>query len=166
MVPNDNFGSQHYAVGPPYLVHKQDMERIAKTWTEFVPRVYEGYPYLLAEMYAYSMAAAHENLPHLQLENYMVSNVDAGGEGWPWVDNLSNVCEPPDHEGVFFPNQSLPTVIHFCQGYRAGEIGFAKRSLRKDIFSCDTPLLIDPPINLEESNYQVKKGEVNYIFSI
>ncbi len=40
------------------------------------PRVYEGYPYLLAEMYAYSMAAAHEKLPHLQLWNYMVSNVD------------------------------------------------------------------------------------------
>ena len=30
-------------------------------------RVYEGYPYLLAEMYAYSMAAAHERLPHLQV---------------------------------------------------------------------------------------------------
>ena len=39
-------------------------------------RVYEHYPYLLAEMYAYSMAAAHENLPHLQLENWMVSNTD------------------------------------------------------------------------------------------
>lgn len=36
-------------------------------------RVYERYPNLLAEMYAYSMAAAHENLPHFQLLNYMVS---------------------------------------------------------------------------------------------
>ena len=37
-------------------------------------RVYNnGYPFLLAEMYAYSMAAAHENLPHLQTEHHMVS---------------------------------------------------------------------------------------------
>jgi peptidyl serine alpha-galactosyltransferase len=72
LVPNERFGAQHYSVGPPYLVEKEDMIRLAKTWTEFVPRVYEKYPYLLAEMYAYSMAAAHENLPHLQMEHYMV----------------------------------------------------------------------------------------------
>jgi hypothetical protein len=32
------FGEIHYSVGPPYIVHKRDMERIAKTWTKFVPR--------------------------------------------------------------------------------------------------------------------------------
>lgn len=58
--------------------------------------VYEGYPYLLAEMYAYSMAAAHDNLPHLQLENYMVSNTESSGEGWPLVDALEDACVSPD----------------------------------------------------------------------
>ena len=58
--------------------------------------MYEGYPYLLAEMYAYSMAAAHDNLPHLQLENYMVSNTESSGEGWPLVDALEDACVPPD----------------------------------------------------------------------
>lgn len=61
--------------------------------------MYEGYPYLLAEMYAYSMAAAHDNLPHLQLENYMVSNTESSGEGWPLVDALEDACVPPD-EGI------------------------------------------------------------------
>lgn len=89
------FGEQHYAVGPPYIVHKNDMIKIAATWTKFVPRVYRGYPYLLAEMYAYSMAAAHERLPHFQLEQHMVSNIDAGDEGWPHIDALDKPCEPP-----------------------------------------------------------------------
>ena len=66
----------------------------------FSVRVYEGYPYLLAEMYAYSMAAAHDNLPHLQLENYMVSNTDSPGEGWPLVDALDDACVPPDEGAV------------------------------------------------------------------
>jgi hypothetical protein len=65
--------------------------------------VYEKYPSLLAEMYAYSMAAAHVDLPHFTMESLMVSNVHAGDEGWKWIDMLEdNVCEPPV-DGVFYP---------------------------------------------------------------
>jgi hypothetical protein len=38
------------------MVERDDFMRLADAWTEFVPRVYEKYPMLLAEMYAYSMA--------------------------------------------------------------------------------------------------------------
>lgn len=36
--PNERFGAEHYSVGPPYIVQKEDLERIAETWTKFVPR--------------------------------------------------------------------------------------------------------------------------------
>ena len=49
-------------------------------------------------MYAYSMAAAHEKLPHLRMDNWMVSNTEAGGEGWAWIDALDDPCMPPDDE--------------------------------------------------------------------
>ena len=49
-------------------------------------------------MYAYSMAAAHEKLPHLRMDNWMVSNTQAGGEGWAWIDALDDPCVPPDDE--------------------------------------------------------------------
>lgn len=65
--------------------------------------MYAKYPSLLAEMYAYSMAAAHVELPHFTLHNLMVSNVHAGDEGWQWVDVLGDdVCRPPEN-GVFYP---------------------------------------------------------------
>ena len=73
-VPNEAEGNKYYSLGPPYIFHREDGERIAESWTNFVPRVYEGYPYLLAEMYAYSMAAAHEKLPHLRMDQYMVGS--------------------------------------------------------------------------------------------
>jgi len=76
--------------------------------------VYEGYPYLLAEMYAYSMAAAHDNLPHLQLENYMVSNTDSPGEGWPLVDALEDACVPPD-DGTPSYTHKLTYMLFVCQ---------------------------------------------------
>jgi hypothetical protein len=158
--PNEWFGSHHYSVGPPYLVHKQDMERIAGTWTKFVPRVYEHYPYLLAEMYAYSMAAAHENLPHLQFQNHMVSNTDVHpGEGWPHVDALTDSCVPPDEHGIYFPGQNLPTVLHFCQFFRAGELGFQKRRVPKDIFTCASPMFKEPPADLSRTTYRIKNGK-------
>mmetsp|Transcript_26662 Transcript_26662/g.25531 ORF Transcript_26662/g.25531 Transcript_26662/m.25531 type:complete len:485 (+) Transcript_26662:154-1608(+) len=156
--PAQPYGEQHYSVGPPYIVVKSDMEKLTQTWTQFVPRVYEGYPYLLAEMYAYSMAAAHENLPHLQLENYMVSNTDAGGEGWPLIDKLDDVCVPPVN-GIYFPGTPLPTLIHYCQNYRAGNIGFAKRQVPKNIFTCESPMLLEPPSDLIHANHRIKDGE-------
>eukprot|EP01034_Spumella_vulgaris_P035952 gene35952-44333_t len=37
LIPNDRYGSEHYSVGPPYIVEKSDMVRLAETWTTFVP---------------------------------------------------------------------------------------------------------------------------------
>ncbi len=162
----EHWAAEHFSVGPPYLVHKRDMVRICDTWTQFVPKVYEGYPYLLAEMYAYSMAAAHEKLPHLQGEHYMVSNTDVNpGEGWPWVDDLPDgVCELPQGEnGLFFPGRKVPTVMHYCQFFRAGDVGFQKRRIPKDIFSCGGDMMLDIPKGLDLTTYQIKDGKkVNY----
>ena len=123
-------------------------------------RVYEKYPSLLAEMYAYSMAAAHTELPHFTLHNLMVSNVHAGDEGWKWIDALGDdVCEPP-MDGVYYPGKLLPTVLHFCQFYRAGEVGFQKRRIKKDLFKCDQPMMMELPRDLGKINYKNRDGEV------
>ena len=158
-VPSPREGDKYYAVGPPYILERNDMHALAKSWVDFVPRVYEGYPYLLAEMYAYSMAAAHEQLPHLRVDHFMVSNTLAGGEGWQWVDALSDVCTPPVN-GVYFPDKPLPTFLHYCQFFRAAEIGFHKRRVYKDIFSCERPMLMDLPRNLSLVDYKNRDGEV------
>jgi hypothetical protein len=52
-----------YAAGPVYLAHVSDWRRIAEVWWDFVPRVHEQYPQLLAEMYAFTMAVANLTLP-------------------------------------------------------------------------------------------------------
>ena len=142
LIPDDKFGNNHYAVGPPYIAVRADFQTIAEAWTQFVPRVYEKYPFLLAEMYAYSMAAAHVNLPHLQMEQYMVSSTDAGGEGWPWIEGLPDVCVPPV-DGIYFPGQPMPVLMHYCQHYSTGGVGYHKGNVPKDIFSCESPMLLE-----------------------
>lgn len=110
-------------------------------------------------MYAYSMAAAHEKLPHLQMENYMVSNVDSPGEGWPHIDTLEDVCASPTN-GIYQDGRPLPTVVHFCQSYRAGDLGFQKRRVPKDIFTCESPMFVEPPAKLVDSSFIIKNSKV------
>lgn len=107
------------------------------------------------------MAAAHEKLPHLQVDNYMVSNTQAGGESWPHVDSLPQVCVPPDEDGHFYAGLPMTTVIHYCQNYRVGELGFQKRRVPHNIFSCESPMMVEPPTDLAAATYKVKSGQVN-----
>lgn len=171
-VPGEWAGAQHYSVGAPYILEKDDMLRVVMSWVEFVPRVYETFPDLLAEMYAYSMAAAHNRLPHLQLDHYMVSNIDVNqGEAWKWVDALGDdVCVAPNEEGLFYVGKPMPTFVHYCQFFRAAEWGFHKRRVFGDIFSCHRPMLLDPHISygslapadnrITKVNFKDRDGEI------
>ena len=142
-------GALYYPVGPPYLGTVRDMYQISLKWTEFVPRVHAQYPYLLAEMYAFCIAAAHLELPHQIIDSLMVSNPGVGGEGWPLVDRIppQEMCDfaaKPDHN-----KHALPSVLHLCQRYSVGDDWFfGKRKIPHDIYECETPLFIEPPKDL------------------
>jgi hypothetical protein len=66
--PLDNMSQkmrrENFAAGPPYMATGHDMYRLVDKWVEFVVPVHAQYPFLLAEMFAYCLAAAHLNLPH------------------------------------------------------------------------------------------------------
>ena len=147
-------GGTYYPVGPPYIATVRDMYQISLKWTEFVPRVHKEYPYLLAEMYAFCIAAAHLELPFQLIDSLMISNTDASGEGWDLVDALPHegVCEfakKPDHAA-----HAVPSVIHLCQRYYVGDWFFAKRRMEKNFFECDHALMEEPPADVVlESNY-------------
>lgn len=169
---NDHDGRKYYPVGPPYLATARDMHKIAQKWVEFVPKVHAEYPYLLAEMFAYCIAAAHLNLPHQLIDHLMVSNTQVGGEGWNFVDNLTknvgsnHVCEimtNTDVDSLHSPASTvpLPTVIHYCQRYIIGQWFFGKRRVPKNYFTCDHPLLKVPPMDLDEIEYKIAPGEAD-----
>lgn len=149
---------QHYPAGPPYLATAADMYKIAVAWTEFAPRLHAEYPHLLAEMYAYCVAAAHAGLPHLMVESLMVSNTEAGGEGWPLVDAVEgSVCGKLLRAETEDDGYARPSVVHYCQRYVVGDAGFfAKRRMpqrprRTGFFECESPQLAVPPDDLGEA---------------
>lgn len=159
-------GALGYPAGPPYVVAAGDMHDIAVTWSEFAPRVYAQYPHLLAEMYAYCIAAAHLRLPHMLIDSMMVSQSGNGGEGWKLVKQLpaEEVCafaREPDHQA-----RPVPSVIHYCQRYSVDKFFWSKRKMPHDIFTCEHPLLTEPPLDLGSGKYlsatePVNRGKAN-----
>ena len=155
-------GLLHYPVGPPYLATVTDMFSIAQKWTEFVPRVHEQYPYLLAEMFAFCIAAAHLELPHQLVSSLMVSDTEISGdsEGWPLIDSIPDdqVCDQA-RGLVQYPPQTtkVPNVVHMCQRYGLGsEWFFSKRAIPTDsLYGCETPLYAEPPSDLTLVDYKI-----------
>ena len=99
-------------------------------------------------MYAYCMAAAHLELPHLRLDHHMISNVGAYGEGWEHIDNLlpGEACRGDLLPSTWDPAPLLPTFLHHCQGYSVEKYRYGKRAVPKNIMACDGPgPLVQPP---------------------
>ncbi|KAL7548065.1 hypothetical protein ACHAWF_011350 [Thalassiosira exigua] len=151
----------YYPAGPPYVATAGDMMRLATTWSDFAPRVYEGYPHLLAEMYAYCIAAAHLRLPHALVDSMMVTTAGIGGEAWKFVKAIpaEEACDfamEPDHRV-----RPVPNAVHYCQRYALDVYFWGKRKMPKEIFACDHPPLLEPPSDLGSGRYLAtiaKKG--------
>lgn len=145
----------YFAMGPPYIATARDMFAIVTKWCEFVPKIYDDYPDLLAEMFGYNLAAAHLELRHTIAHTFMVSDTTSAGEGWILVDKVEtkDVCNN-------YPKESLPHVLHYCQDYGLGKWLICKYYLRKDFISCQAPLLAVPPPHVGlKYDYHISSGD-------
>jgi hypothetical protein len=104
---------QHYSVGPPMMVHVEDMRNIMKKWVKYMIPVFNQNPGdIQADMYAYSFAAAHYGLDHLMFDQYMVSSPMTSGEGWPFVNKFGSMpCSNPN-KNAHDPEAAIPTFLH------------------------------------------------------
>lgn len=110
-------------------------------------------------MFAYSLAAAHLNMPHQLSQTFMVSDITSGKmEGWAHLlDKYSetDMCT----EGAV-PKDQLPHVLHFCQRYMLGKWFIGKYRLPKDFISCSSPLLKEPPPDIAaQYDYFIAPGD-------
>ena len=157
----------NYAGGPPYMATGADMYSIVNQWCELVVRVHRA-PYsrnhddLLDEMFGWSLAVAHLSLPHILVESFMISNTDAGEEGWPLIDALNSeeLCDFPMSSEK---RDKLPYVIHYCQSYWLGKWFVGKYRLASDWLSCERPLLLEPPKDIgQKYDFYIRPGGVPY----
>ena len=157
----------YYSVGPVYLCYISDWKAILPRWNDFTPLVHAQYPKLLAEMYAFTMAAADRQLKFAQSSSFMVSDAKTMSptESWLWIDeygksgtnHLQGVCGgalfnslPTEtlgrirnygygkyDESIAAIQGPLPVTLHYCQRYLFANHTFAKRKIDHDFFRCD-----------------------------
>ena len=111
----------YYSIGAPYIALAADWLPIATNWTALMPMAVERSFGNLAEMYAMVIAVADLGIRPSVVDSLMVSNVDAGGEGWAWVDGLpmDRGCDPATLADGAAP---LPTFLHYCQSYEIAQL--------------------------------------------
>jgi hypothetical protein len=128
---NEQSSSAYYSFGAPYIALAEDWLPIATNWTNLMPMAVERNFGNLAEMYACSIAVADYGIRPAQLDMLMVSDVGAGGEGWPWVDKIpmDRACDPTV---LTDPAYNLPFFLHYCQAYKINEFQQNSRGHDKD----------------------------------
>ena len=131
----------YYHAGPPYICTGKDFYSLVKTWCDILPKYQELRQHFMCEMYSASLAAAHLGLPFHLVPDFMVSDDKAVQEGWSSIDNADPeaLCTGEiDH---------LPLVFHYCQRFGLGEFFFNKHIFNNNFFSCEEPLMQEPPNN-------------------
>ena len=93
---NERSADAFYSIGAPYVALASDWLPIATNWTGLMPMAVARNFGNLAEMYAMVIAVADLGIRPATVDSLMVSNVGAGGEGWPFVDRLppDRACDP------------------------------------------------------------------------
>jgi len=141
---------KHFSVGPPLMLHVDDLTPLSKLWAEYMPRVLHRDKDILADMWAYSIASAHLGLRHVQLDNYMISTHGTSGQGYAFVDAYKDLdcLDPRPKHG-----ETVPEFIHMASNFKApdrkkGPWMFHKGHVPPDILECDSPLIIDAPNDL------------------
>jgi len=163
----------HYNVGPPYIIHVQDVIQLSKRWVELVPSIYDQYPLLYAEMFAYQAAAAD-----IQLQHTLVTNLFMGCMiNWPnkvstklsvetYMQQTNNNNNNIGASSCFVEPLRPPPFLHYCRRYAYHNTNnsdnnkeplyyfIAKRRVPGDILDCTTENYLTPfPSNENEKNY-------------
>lgn len=131
----------HYPAGPPYILEAGDLYDIVVSWSLVAPAVHQNYPYLLAEMYGYSIAAAHHRLKHQLATGLMASNARIKEEGWRFLNDVSPAVVCNGKHDI----ERMPHILHYCQEYSVGDYHFTKYYIPNNFLSCESPLLLEPP---------------------
>eukprot|EP00924_Labyrinthula_sp_SR-Ha-C_P004415 maker-scaffold_89-snap-gene-0.10-mRNA-1 protein AED:0.19 eAED:0.19 QI:34/1/1/1/1/1/2/177/589 len=177
--------AKHTSVGPPMILTIGDMKNLAKLWKQYMKPVLENEKDILADMWAYSIAAADLDLKHVIHDQYMISTWGHSGQAYKFLDEFQEMsCSAP--EGT--ENMVWPNFIHYASNFKAFippekltpeelkltsekdgwiEYMFHKGHVPGEILDCGTPLIIEPPDELfnwvKKENYEGFKGsETNY----
>lgn len=151
----ENMAARYFAVGPPLMLHVDDLTELAPLWSKNMKEVFPISHDILSDMWAYCIAAAHLRLEHTILDQYMISTWSQGrdGQAFGWVDDWPGDkmnCSDPERlpPGV---TAMKPNFVHMASNFKAPgneQWMFHKGHVPGKILDCDQPYIIEAPHDL------------------
>lgn len=159
-------GAEYYgSIGPPYVMTRRDALRMVDDYCHLCVTTRQVSNEWIAEMFAYSVAAANNGIKHTALSHLGISSpgFEGGGhEYWSFVDGtMANPCE--DNLTPIMPKHP-PVAVHACQW-----IGdFYKGVWPDTLADCDSPMFRIVPsthwseieTTVDPSNQRMRREEV------
>lgn len=157
----DSTANDFFSVGPPLMLHVDDLADLGPIWAKNMRDVLKVETDILADMWAYCMAAAHLGLEHTILDQYMVSTwAEHPEQANRWIDDWPSMqcLDPQQPSGSHQPN-----FIHLASNFKAPatkEWMFHKGHVPGMFLDCNTPLIKDAPDDLWtiSTGYQAKQS--------
>lgn len=137
---------EYYAVGPPYIMHIDDMRAFVDDYVRFTIAARTIDKGWMVEMYGFVLAAANHGIKFTMLTDLGVTSPqfkNKGREYWTFVDQLNE--NPCNKQQQFTRWDSLPVGLHLCQKYTQGEGYYYKYAMPNDLLNCDSLLFQPPP---------------------
>lgn len=138
--------TQSYSSGPPWILHRDDAEKVLGSWMDQAIKVHDEWPDMLAEQASYGITQMTKDVENHLDAFWFMSNPGGTEQPWNYVthddwDPCQERAAPPSHA-------AFPPLWHACSTYDIkGTTGFRlhKDHIHKDLLECSAPLLHYPP---------------------
>mmetsp|Transcript_87548 Transcript_87548/g.245947 ORF Transcript_87548/g.245947 Transcript_87548/m.245947 type:complete len:471 (-) Transcript_87548:68-1480(-) len=151
--------TQQYSSGPPWVLHRADVEKVLGSWMDTAINVHSVWPDLLAEQAAYGMTQMRYKVSSTLDAFWFLSNTEANEQPW---DAVAKVDWDPCRSRAPPPMElSLPPLWHACSTFVVPGFAMHKDHLHKDLLDCKAPLIHYPPEDALEK-YNGQRGTVQF----
>jgi len=155
-----------YASGPPWVLHREDAEKVFGAWLDTAILVNDVWPDIFAEQASYGITQMQYGIHSNNHAFWFLSSWND-----PYQESLWDVVEKSKYEPCRErvpppPDEHLPVLWHGCRTYQIPhleKIGFRlhKDHIHKDLLDCDAPLLQYPP---KDALTKYHRGEKSHSF--
>ena len=151
------------------------MYEIVKKWTQYLPPIYAQIPRYDSLLHSYVIASAELGYRHQSVSTFMVSELILGpnkiaNQGWFYLDLVPDADACPIassiHDKTYLIDHNikqsydvLPNVLHYHEHYGLDYYTFDSNLLPSTFFTCPSPLLAVPPMNISKYKIYFKPKE-------
>eukprot|EP00927_Polykrikos_kofoidii_P005713 TRINITY_DN12267_c0_g2_i1.p1 TRINITY_DN12267_c0_g2~~TRINITY_DN12267_c0_g2_i1.p1 ORF type:complete len:964 (-),score=103.26 TRINITY_DN12267_c0_g2_i1:108-2999(-) len=143
--------TRSYASGPPWLLHRSDMDDVFSVFLDTAIKVHELWPQIFAEQSSYGFSQTQFGVTSVNDAFWMLSSINDPPQEKLWDIVAASLYDPCKERAPPPADEDLPVLWHACLTYvmprneNENQFNLHKDHIHKDLLDCDAPLIRWPP---------------------